>query len=1137
MADKFLSRPDSKQRILRLDLSTVPVTVPSKGCKDHIDYSAFVVTAESDRLTYFAPDQFGEWQFATREHDPLTPLAVGPNDMLAFPWSRRNGVAATDGLGVVVFKRALRGHIGLFLDFVALGTDHLQLSGLIEIPLANLDIAGTGADIWARFTENELLIVTQAWMPLPSDTPDPPPPDPYLVLLRCPIQELVPDIAIDPAVWMVHIMDRGGFDLDVRLEEGHVWAVHRRRGEAASRAIDGWNGRAELDVSILDRSTNDLGLDLSSLVGNYPPVVLVTCELATGACAVRSEDIPSVERPQLHSVNPVIITGDRLHSIEVKVESLDGARIFTPKILGSSKWVIWLYKNQHWFTYTIGMPRHSQWPLHLEEIAGAQWLIDVTGNRLSVGTLASLQPVVMADYQVADEWRDLSFIIEDPEAAAVVTDFYRIQPDGSTESMHWVGRNELDVGHELIMRPGGSMEVDETMHPAEHTQFLPFIVSLQSVKADGDTVNVLFSRTRNTLGGLIVADQDLKLGLHAYADMGDGGGRVVFASQVAPRPPTIGDPYKWFPPEIMVEPIAPGRAWVELRAGSWINADLPGYFVPLNDMLRRSPVPNNELALIFLAMTESILRHFTPRSIGSGLQLMPDVLPFAEIMAGASGGGVNDLNPTSFDLDQATADDIQALIAAAAPASRVFRSRRSQPFRVSFTFLPGVAQVGTAITLTATAAPPAAAGAVTFSWTFTFLDQESVPSSFRVDPITGSGATQTLTFPLAGDWRVDLVATAADGTMSTCSRRLPVAPTLWDTVWMPQASISNQHIEVGSTTLEVSKFRFDFVIDAEGDRSRVTINYLDEHRSRLRFGSGREKEQGRIGLQLPVVISSTDVSLKGPISAVLKLNSLEASFNYERLFTPSITTSDRRSLDLQSGRTYAALDSQGGQTSTPRQSDVETVRRFAMATGRLVDFTPNAIAARPVDVGSLTLDDVDLDTELSDVAGGLTTIFSVIISLGLASVVVWPIIVAITIASPLLAIAGLGLLVLVGIAIGLGLGAFLRRLARRALTNLANSMARAELSRGAILTRIREGMDEAGLMTYAGEGVSESIAIMAIRKAIEDGHAVTPPLHDQPDPDASGQNMKPDGRERFRDQFFETIAVGDGVCRVQLRVP
>ncbi len=70
---------------------------------------------------------------------------------------------------------------------------------------------------------------------------------------------------------------------------------------------------------------------------------------------------------------------------------------------------------------------------------------------------------------------------------------------------------------------------------------------------------------------------------------------------------------------------------------------------------------------------------------------------------------------------------------------------------------------------------------------------------------------------------------------------------------------------------------------------------------------------------------------------------------------------------------------------------------------------------------------------------------------------------------------------------------------------------------------VRQHLDETGILTYAGEGLAEALAVRLILQAQADGHAV----------DAPGF----DGRDRFRPQFFEVVAVEAGRCKAKVRVP
>lgn len=564
--------------------------------------------------------------------------------------------------------------------------------------------------------------------------------------------------------------------------------------------------------------------------------------------------------------------------------------------------------------------------------------------------------------------------------------------------------------------------------------------------------------------------------------------------------------------------------------------------MPYSDVARHTPVPDSGLVFAFTVLpVEQLLHHFTPRSIGSGIQLQLDALPVAALLTAGSGFTIDDITDPTFELDRAGADGIQAALAAASGPSDVFDSVGAA-FPSSFSFAPGVAQVDLSVTFTAAASPPA--GAATFAWIITpppLGPPPAFPGGGPPPSVTLPGSPLNFTFPFEGRWTFQAVATAPDGSTSSAAHTLAVAQSLWDQVWEAQRSISNDAVAVASSSLEISKFRIDFHVDGQGRRSSVTLNYLPVHRTQLRFLDGVDGQQGRVALRLPVTISSTQATFTGLLGTVLKLNRIDVTLRYERRFTLSVLTSERRSFDVARGQTYADLDSSPGTAADPRTSDVQTIRELHFSPDRLTNALPGAIAAQPVDTGELTLDTVHLDTEFSDLAGGLGNIFAVILTLALAGPIIAPIIGIIALGAgplaPVVLLAGLGLLALVAVAIGLGLGALLRPLARRVLTDFAKGIARTQLQDPATLRSIRDGLDGAQVMTYAGEGIAEAVAIQAIRRAITDGHPVVPPAHDQDDPDHPGQKRSASGRERFREQFFETVVVGAGVCRVLLRVP
>jgi hypothetical protein len=245
----------------------------------------------------------------------------------------------------------------------------------------------------------------------------------------------------------------------------------------------------------------------------------------------------------------------------------------------------------------------------------------------------------------------------------------------------------------------------------------------------------------------------------------------------------------------------------------------------------------------------------------------------------------------------------------------------------------------------------------------------------------------------------------------------------------------------------------------------------------------------------------------------------------------------KRSLfDVMRRETYAEIDSTARRKATPDEADVETVRRFGFEPGRAFNMTPNALAAKPVDASTLNPDPdgVKVEVDLTPAASVITFLIGFVIALNLISLIVTLLLpVLLGVFGPLV-IIGAPLAVLVALLASIGLAWLFIQVVHAQANNLANSIARDALSSRETLGTIADALDQAGVMNYAGEGLAEAIAVKAIQQA---GHAVEPPTHEQPDPDNPGSNRRPSGRERFRPQFFETIVVGPGKCRVLLRVP
>jgi hypothetical protein len=1137
MAFKFPGRETDKQRVLGIDLARCP-----RGAKfktDHPD-RAVVVTAERDRLTYFWNTPTGEWSFHTRRHAPIAGTAFGPEQTLAFPWSRRSGVAAGDDVAVVAFKRVLKeGEApALYIDLLAWSEPdarwrHVTADSPIAVDLGGLR-AGVGIDLWAWMLDGRRLqIVTQVWINgfgLPGQPMMPP--RSALALLQATIDPEHPEQLADESAWTVTEIDKGGYDLDACIDGDRIWAVHRRGGASMSLHVEA--GPQNSAIFMIDEAGNNpFGIDESPFVAERHPTVLAWVDPATRATGVDADDLPPLEHPRLQRVDPVIVTGDHLQLVVIEIQALDAGVRYRPRVDRAEAVVVWR-GAEGWTRRRIGPIEGRQWPLAQRAVVGSAALVLVADGRLSYATLLPPKPTALWRYALTSKGVELTFAREDREVGGVACDTYLASPDLRTGQPVWIGRSLFDIGHEAIGRDGEG----RSAFPAETTQF-DGLAEATTPHADGGNVRHRMP-TAVTLGGALVSHQEDGPAFCAYVGMGDGGLRVIFEGKVEPPTPTITEAVKHLPPSIVAGPGAAGRAWVSIEAADFVDARLPSYAAPYGDVMRRMPPPENGLAWAVIAVTaEGLLHHFTPRSISGGLQPLLDVLAVADLLFNP--GSQPDLDTLDFapvTVTSESAASIQAGLAAMAPDIRLLRTRGDQPFRVDVFAQPGAVQAQLPIGLRVVVAD-AAVNVTAVRWTLT----PPTSAGPAIPAIEDEGATITATFPVDGRWRARVEVDDETGRTSRIDRRFDVTPTLWSLLWAAHRQLNvGDEMRLGDTSLTLLRHRIDYRLDGAGGPQSVTVSYLDEVASEYRFEQGVATQQGRARLRLPVQLSSTQVTLTGLLGTVVAVRRADVRFNLEGLFTLGVVTSDRRSLDLLRRETYADLDSTPGAPVEPDAADIETARSFAYVEGppaQSFEMTPSALAAKPVEPPSLQLppEAVDVELDLTPAASSATFLLGVVVGLGLAAMLLAPFAILLAAALGPLGPGVVSLAVLVSIAIAAGVGYLFVNLARNALASLGRQIVRDRLTSPDSVERIRDGLVEAQLMTYAGEGLAEAIAIRAVELARDAGHDIPAPQHRQDDPEAPGRPRAASGRERFRDHAFEIVVVGEGECRVLVRVP
>ena len=302
MVDKFLSLETEKQRILALEVKRL--TTVNK------DERPVAVTAEIDRIAVFCGAADGTWRNFVRAHDELDLTPRPPEHSKSFGWSRRVGVACGVDKVVLVYRRKFTSadEDELWIDVVSFddATEALDGSrGPIKVPRSALGIDSFGFCLWADRLDDQLLIVAQAFFTGAGSPPQ-------LVLLTAPFPADDGTGLASAGSWTVATLDEGGWDFDARRKDDRLFIVHRKAAAAyAAEAIIPIDPGFSPPTVTISENPAQASQPLSEVAGSS--LVLVEVSLPDGAVQVSDTEVFG-ELPQIHKVDPVVITVERLRS-------------------------------------------------------------------------------------------------------------------------------------------------------------------------------------------------------------------------------------------------------------------------------------------------------------------------------------------------------------------------------------------------------------------------------------------------------------------------------------------------------------------------------------------------------------------------------------------------------------------------------------------------------------------------------------------------------------------------------------------------------------------------------------------------------------------------------------------------------
>lgn len=889
------------------------------------------------------------WQSLVRPHRGLFYLSISntPDRTIARVmtrnWSHRVGLAAGNGNAFLVYKRSVQfGSVArkrLFLEqfrwqgadvrLVPVFTDTDGDPEPIEIPLQALGYRQeSGYYLWAGFSSarNRLIVLTQAVPTAPASNLQ------HLVLLS---GDPGADLR-DPASWEATTLDIGGYDLDARIDDDtQLSYIYRRAPYPMKLPLQLPPPLLPPGLTYDTETTQFVDPDVENF---YNPLFMRQRDLVSGATALAYDDIPGGEHPKIQNLEPLYITADRLEAMVVVARRW---RVFP---FGTSPGNLILLPRHVRYQKRLLMRRPDGWRSGVLHEIGEGWLPrDFTylrpnnrpplvyvsdaafleGERWGFGLLPNLLPMYLVGFSeepVEDTKRfRVDFMFHHSGREALTVSRYLIDPIGGSLDPQEVGVSVYDLNHGQIADPS-------ELTPsglAENQQFWPFTQEFSE-----DLVNSLalvlahpnFTDIDNTIGGALRVDQNpLGVSFYAYNDLGETGGRVIFAENFPPPDPQP-DTSKLFDLGQIVTSGAGVEEWVEITP----PLKLPTY-------------------QSYFGLLGSL-----PSSINSMLE------PMLDMLITETGGNV--APGEEHTIRRGDIEDFQDLLHSLIPFSDPVTSPSSPTPVASFRYKPEFAFAQTAVEFNASASDSTANPVSNVTWDFG--DDTPTASGLVVHHIYDlDGAVNAETF------EVKATVSYSGGANRTLTTEITVQPFLWDQLWeisdqLRERAQGEQDATVNTLRLNALKYDIRFLMD-DGERDRVEFTLQDGHDFNVEFSGG--ENQGTILQEHQLRLRSQDIDLGGALGNLFSFDEFDVRFTYGRRYTPGILVSDQRfihpllqtigAVDTtelvrsdETGPTVTALSAKpfGDTVLIPGRIEVDFSTTF---TGFLVELVASAILA------------------------------------------------------------------------------------------------------------------------------------------------------------------------------------------------
>jgi hypothetical protein len=262
-----------------------------------------------------AADGIENWQTLFRDHaeirfpsDSDWIKEQSPASLSNMEWSGEIGLAVVGDCVFLFYKRSLpSGEQGLFIEKMNWdsGSNLLRTDGPVRIPIDDFNIAHIGFQLWAGNVTDRIALVTQTWKRL--DGVDQP--------------ELTVFIAGDPCradlslagSWNPIKIGDGGWDFDAKIANEKLYLLFRRQAyplelnaNIEPNQIPSGFGTVTCEPVRVDLSSEDL------YDGRYHTLLLASVNVFAANVEGMTDSIPGGEHPQIHSLDPLCISLDRI---------------------------------------------------------------------------------------------------------------------------------------------------------------------------------------------------------------------------------------------------------------------------------------------------------------------------------------------------------------------------------------------------------------------------------------------------------------------------------------------------------------------------------------------------------------------------------------------------------------------------------------------------------------------------------------------------------------------------------------------------------------------------------------------------------------------------------------------------------